>query len=326
MHMEEPIILGYACINTELRAHDIYVNRTFILKEFNKGIDETIKKAKVLALKNLYDLRRIIIWNELCGIKFMRMSSNMFPHITNHLAPSTYNLDFAKNILRKLGKLIKKYGHRVSFHPGQFNQLGTSNPDILKRTINELDIHCKVLDLMELDNNAVCIIHGGGAYGHKEDTLKIIEKNILNLPVHIRNRLCLENDEFTYGVTDLLPLCEKLNVVFCFDFFHHSIKNDTDLTHELLGRAIKTWTNKGLYPKFHISEQKENARKGTHSDFVINMPKILYDLPKMFNTKIYVTVEAKCKEQAIFKLFKKYFIRYNRGKKIYYIPKVLVNG
>jgi len=323
MYMEEPIILGYACINTELKAHDIYVNRTCILKNFS------IKKAKKLALKNLNDMRRIIIWNELCGIKFYRMSSGLFPHITNHLIPSiennnsVYTLDFAKNTLKNIGKLVKKFGHRVTFHPGQFNQLGTSDQEILKRTINELDMHCQILDTMELDNNSICIIHGGGSYGDKNGTLKILEKNILALPSHIKDRLCLENDEFVYGVTDLLPLCEKIMMPFCFDFFHHSIKNDTKITEDLMMRVVNTWLIRGMFPKFHISEQKPDGKIGAHGDMISSIPKILFILPELCKTKIYITIEAKYKEQAVFKLLKKYFNRYNVGRKIYYIPKVL---
>jgi hypothetical protein len=35
-----------------------------------------------------------------------------------------YTLDFAKDELKKAGDLAKKYGHRITFHPGQFCVVG----------------------------------------------------------------------------------------------------------------------------------------------------------------------------------------------------------
>ena len=52
----------------------------------------------------------------------------------------------------------------------------------------------------------------------------------------------------------------------------------------------------------HISEQKENARIGAHSDYIETIPDLLFKL----DTDIDIEVEAKQKELAIFKLYDKY--------------------
>ena len=47
----------------------------------------------------------------------MRMSSEMFPFASH--AKYGYDLAFAEEGLRAAGDLAKKYGHRLTMHPGQ---------------------------------------------------------------------------------------------------------------------------------------------------------------------------------------------------------------
>ena len=76
----------------------------------------------------------MILWNEQNGIKVMRMSSIMFPHISNPRIPS-YTIDFVKEQLKEVGKLAKKLNHRLTFHPGQYNVVGTPREDKFLKTI-----------------------------------------------------------------------------------------------------------------------------------------------------------------------------------------------
>ena len=45
----------------------------------------------------------------------------------------------SKNLLVGMGKMIKNYKHKVSFHPGQFNVLCSPKAEIVKKTIFELN-------------------------------------------------------------------------------------------------------------------------------------------------------------------------------------------
>jgi UV DNA damage endonuclease len=47
----------------------------------------------------------------------MRLSSEMFPFASH--AKYGYNLEFADKELKEAGDLAKKYGHRLTMHPGQ---------------------------------------------------------------------------------------------------------------------------------------------------------------------------------------------------------------
>ena len=75
----------------------------------------------------------MIEWNEQNGIKVFRLSSELFPHKTNPLVPS-YTFDFAVELLKQAGKLAKSYNQRLTFHPGQYNVIGTPNEEFFQKT------------------------------------------------------------------------------------------------------------------------------------------------------------------------------------------------
>ena len=69
--------------------------------------------------------------------------------------------------------------------------------------------------------------------------------------------------------------------------------------------VLETWKRRNIKPKFHVSEQG-SGRCGHHSDYIENIPQYLLDIPKKYNINIDIMIEAKKKELAIFKLYKKY--------------------
>lgn len=73
--------------------------------------------VKSLGLQNVWDFEKMIRWNEKYGIKFLRISSGMFPFASHE--KYGYSLDFAAEPLRKAGRLAMKFGHRLTTHPGQ---------------------------------------------------------------------------------------------------------------------------------------------------------------------------------------------------------------
>ena len=59
---------------------------------------------------------------------------------------------------------------------------------------------------MELDQNSVMVIHGGGIYKNKEETIERWCKNYEELPNNIKNRLVLENCEKNFSIKDCLKV------------------------------------------------------------------------------------------------------------------------
>ena len=60
---------------------------------------------------------------------------------------------------------------RLTFHPGQYNVIGTPRQEVLEHTYLDLGCHAQILDMMECDQNSVMVIHGGGIYGDKQSTI-----------------------------------------------------------------------------------------------------------------------------------------------------------
>jgi UV damage endonuclease UvdE len=220
------IKLGYACINTELREQGIFSSRSMVLKTLTDQARGGVELARKLAIQNIQDTKLILQWNEKHGIRFFRLTSELFPHLNNHLAGSAiadYKMDFAAPYLKELGAIAKRHGHRITAHPGQFVQLGTPRKDVLERSKLDLKTHADIFTMMGLtpELGSVMVVHGGGVFGNKSETLERWCKAYLTLPEYVRQFIVLENDEYGYGVLDLLPWCEKYDIPLVIDWFHN---------------------------------------------------------------------------------------------------------
>ena len=305
----KPIQLGLCCLNMTLRAQkpSVFMSRKMIMRTIKEqGID--VLKEKII--ENLNDLLQMIEWNERNGIKVFRLSSELFPHKTNPEIEN-YDYDFAKELLQKAGALARSYNQRLTFHPGQYNVIGTPNEKVLQKTIDDLGYHADVLDLMGMGPDSVMVIHGGGTYGDKEKTKERWCKQFKELPENVQKRLVLENCEKNFSIEDCLDVSKKVNVPVVFDTHHfecykllHPNENFADPS-VYMPLVLDTWIKKGIKPKFHVSEQG-SGRTGHHSDYIEVIPEYLLEIPEKYGIEIDIMIEAKMKEQAIFKLYTKY--------------------
>lgn len=165
-----------------------------------------------------------------------------------------------------------------------------------------------LLKLPEQQNkDAVMILHMGGVFGDKETAIQRFRENYANLSQSVKNRLVLENDDVSYHVHDLLPVCEELNIPMVLDFHHHNILFDPEHVREgtadvvdLYPRILATWTRKGITPKMHYSEPTPAAitprQRRKHNPRVSTLPPCPDTMDLM--------IEAKDKEQAVFQLMR----------------------
>ncbi|ORY72103.1 UV-damage endonuclease [Pseudomassariella vexata] len=331
--------LGYACLNTYLRLSNppVFSSRTCRISSIlehrhplqdpaqpehaTKNRPDKSKPAdaargqkyvEALGLANARDIVKMIRWNDKYGIKFMRLSSEMFPFASHEdygykLAP------FASAVLAEAGKGAGELGHRLTTHPGQFTQLGSPRPEVVRNAIRDLEYHNELLSLLRLpeqqNKDAVMVLHMGGTFGDKAATLKRFRENYAKLSQGIKARLVLENDDVSWTVHDLLPICEELNIPMVLDFHHHNILFDPDKVREgtkdimeLFPRIKATWDRKGITQKMHYSEPCAEAVTGRqrrkHSARVMTLPPCANDMDLM--------IEAKDKEQAVFNLMRNY--------------------
>ena len=311
------IQLGLCCINTELRKQKptVFVNRTCRLKTAQeKGLDH----VKSLAIQNLKDLLKILDWCYDHGIKSYRMSSDMFPHAGNprygESSPEgpRYSLEFAHDLLHEVGRKAKEYDIRLSFHPGQYNQVAAKSEKVFSNTVLDLSMHTHILDIIEEgidfgENRAILCIHGGGVYGDKKGTSERWIKQFRDLPENVQSRIAIENCEKCYSTEDCLYIAETLGIPHIHDTHHYSCYTllHPDETQKsvssMMDRILATWTKRGLKPYFHISQQG-SGKTGHHSDFITEIPDYMLEVP----ITVTMDVEAKAKEQAILKLVEIY--------------------
>lgn len=273
-------------------------------------MERGLEYVKGIGLKNAQDIAKMIKWNDKYGIKFMRLSSEMFPFASH--AEHGYSLAYASEVLAAAGRLASELGHRLTTHPGQFTQIGSPRKEVVAASVRDLEYHHEMLSLLslseQLDRDAVMILHMGGTYGDKLATLDRFRENYAKLSTGVKKRLVLENDDVSWSVHDLLPICEELNIPLVLDFHHHNIIFDPSVregTLDIIGlfdRIKATWTKKKITQKMHYSEPVASAvtprDRRKHSARVKTMPPCVPDMDLM--------IEAKDKEQAVFELMRTY--------------------
>lgn len=298
-------LFGYACINTELstlpKKDRIITNRSMIKKTFD---ERGIQYSSELSLENVKDLAKIVNWNHKKGIKFFRVSSEIFPWSSEYSLEDLPNFSQIKTGLELVGNLSRKYDQRLTFHPGPFNKLSSNNDVIVKNTIKDLETHGKIFDLMGFSKTHYnkINIHVGAAYDDKKKALYDFNKNLDKLSDSVRNRITVENDdkESLYSTKELYNDVYKVSQVpIVFDFHHHKFCNGGQTEEEALSLALSTWGS--TKPVVHYSESrsdeyKQKCKPQAHSDFI-------YNKINNYNLKFDCMIEAKMKEVALIKYF-----------------------
>lgn len=295
--------LGYACINMTLADKKITVNRGLTKKTFeSKGLPYVSE----LIILNIKDFIEIIKWNQQNNITNYRMSSEMFPWFTHYKLEYLPNFNTIQNLMKGAGSLIKKYNHKVSFHPGPFNCLASPTESVVTNTIYELEQHSRLIDLLELDETPFynINIHIGGVYNDKYKTITRFIENFNLLSDSLKKRLTLENDDSKNGYTieDLYLVYKDTNIPIVFDTLHYFC-NPGNLNYEdSFNLAYSTWNN--IIPEIHHSSSRKlyednSATIKTHADYI-------FDKINTCGKDVYVTIESKMKEKALLKYRKDY--------------------
>ncbi len=297
--MTKRLNLGYACICFTLSKEKIMTNRTMRKKTFeDKGLDYVSE----LALKNVEDLYKIVQWNKEKDIKLFRISSNIFPWMTEYEFTDLKDYDKIKSLMEEIGDYALKADQRLTMHPGPFNCLASPNPKVIAKTIKELDRHSEQFDMMgyKPSNYNKINIHVGGAYGDKKSTLARFVENFSLLNVNTQKRLVIENDDSPneYSVKDLFEgVYKKIGIPITFDYFHHKFNTGGLSEEEALKMASTTWP-KNIKQCCHYSESRrkekldETIRPQAHSD-------LIYNKINTYGLDPDIVIEAKHKELAI---------------------------
>jgi len=315
MALDEQLRLGYACLNTVLRAEDIFSSRGIRLETIShKGVQELER----LSLQNIEDTKTIVRWNEANGIRNFRLTSVLLPHFTNPRTGLNMNMGFAATQLYELGALANHLGHRITMHPDHFSYtIVSAKPEAVSHALADLSMHAEILDHMGMGPDSILCIHGPGTQGDRDATMRLWDVAYQRLPRNVRSRIALENTEHNYDVNVILATCERNGIPMALDWFHNSVADvKVDITDELMSRILDTWRRVGKRPVFHLSEQAPGKRVGTHSDMVEAIPEKLLKLPDTHRVALDIDLESKKKEEAVLYLYNKYATRTTVDKRL----------
>ncbi len=297
-----PIRFGYACLNTTLGEQGGF--RSMIKKTW---LEKGLPHASQIGVSNSERLCGIISWNNRYGVKVYRMSSTMFPWASEYRYDQLPDWSEIRKNLERAASLAAKGGQRLSFHPGQFNCLTSSNEKVVQNCLRDLKIHGELMDIMGLPRSpaAKINIHLGGSFGNKSAAIDQWCRNFERIPESVRTRLTLENDDkpSCFSVVDLKQVSDRTGCPIVFDFHHHKFCNGGLSEGDALLLAITTWPE-GVIPCTHYSESatKEGKKVNptSHSDLV-------YDKIPDYGQTFDCVIEAKMKEIAVFKQLRDWY-------------------
>ncbi|UFU01185.1 UV DNA damage repair endonuclease UvsE [Radiobacillus kanasensis] len=295
--------LGY--VSMSVQVENCSPSQTVTWKSFSNisDRDAAIGKVRSVAQSNIENCLRLLKHNNANGIKFFRMSSRIIPLATHEeLADWDYKAELTP-FFQELGGYARKKGMRVGFHPDHFVVLNTPKKEVLKQSIYNLVYHYNMLAAMGEEPVHKCVLHIGGSYGNKEESLERFIENWAKISPRIQNTVILENDDKTFNVEDVLYLSEKLEVPHVFDLHHHAANhNDSDWT-KYWERIVDTWKHSPSPVKIHISSPKSEKQFRAHADYVDSemfrqfMKEVSGTIPQ-----VDCMIEAKQKDAALFKL------------------------
>ena len=260
---------------------------------------EALSKLSRLCIQNADALLAALQYCSAHQIGCFRINSQILPVRTHPEAGyQVSDLPDGDEIIdrfRQCGIFALDNNIRTCFHPDQFVVLNSPRPDVVQKSIAELEYQAEVAEWTEAD---VINIHGGGAYGDKHKALDDLIRTIETLSPRIRSRLTLENDDKIFTPEDLLPVCRSVNIPLVYDAHHHRCNPDSLSVPQATNAAMSTWDRE---PLFHISSPLEGwdgPKPERHHDMID-----VQDFPKCWRRKsLTVEVEAKAKEVAVAQL------------------------
>ncbi|AKL95341.1 UV DNA damage endonuclease UvsE [Clostridium aceticum] len=298
------IRFGYVAI--ALNIHEGSPNKTITYKSFSQLPDDETKlyKLKSLTKQNLETTKRILIYNKAHNIMLYRFTSKLVPLVTH---PDVLKWDYTsefEDLYKSIGEFVLKNNLRVSAHPDHFTLINTPNDKVLSASLEDLEYHTKIFEAMGLtEKHAKLVLHVGGTYKNKKESMERFINNFNHIDVRYRNRIILENDDKSFTAKEVLEICQQLSIPMVLDIHHHWCNHHGENIIELLPSIFDTWKNEIVPPKIHASSPKDKKNIRAHADY-LDLPFLMDFIcnAKQYDRDFDIMIEAKKKDLALLKL------------------------
>ena len=289
------IRLGYVSISKTI---ENYISQhTITYTSYQKNND--IEKLDKIIKSNLNSLLEILKYNEKNNIHFYRISSNLIPLATKKEISFDYLEQYSNNY-KEIADIIKKTNIRVDMHPGNYCVLNSTKKDVVNASFDIINYHYNLLEKMQIQDKLIILHIGSSTLGKKNSLTRFIN-NFNKLPKYLQEIIVIENDDKVFNVEDCLYLSNKLNIPFVLDYHHFKCNNNGTKIEYYMENIIKSWKDKR--PKMHFSSSKNNKDIRSHSEY-INVDDFIdfINILKKNNKDIDIMIEAKAKDEALFRL------------------------
>lgn len=295
--------LGLVCISELLKKQDKSLAfKTMTRKRFLElDRDAALVELSSRILHNCKLTKQIILHCAANNISHYRISSCIAPLITDATLNISYDdlpdMQAIASALQDAGTTAQTCGVSVSSHPDQFNVLASYNPDVVDRSIKELNHQAYMLDLMGLpqDYSAPMCLHLNCSFdSSKEDIYQYINRfgsSFNNCDEGVRRRLVLENEDKGFWNCSNLYKYFSPFLPLVFDNLHDAV-NPSDFCHFKLFK--NTWRN--YTPIMHWSEGLPDKPR-SHAEFATHIPSVV-----AANTDCVWEFELKGKDEAILRI------------------------
>ena len=329
--------IGFACkwIDTVEQINGI--KATDSAKKYNTGtttIAWLSRQPQEVAEQKLWDLmvqnieatHQLIIKvsQQLMPLRMVRISSDLLPCYTHPTWQSFWKrpdvVSYAQTHFAKLGRMARYNDVKLSFHPGQFCVLASTDSGIVDRSIEEFEYHADMVRWMGYGQSFQDFkinVHISGRQGPDG-----IRKAYSRLSPEARNCITIENEELTHGLEECLTLSDICPIVL--DIHHNWLREGEYIspTDSRVQQVIDSWRD--VRPTMHYSISREDVlvdhdatimpnrdlllstgyKKGklrAHSNFYWNTP--VNDWALGFWDQFDIMSECKSKNLGSFKLF-----------------------
>lgn len=297
--------IGFACMRHEtIQNQKLSTTTLTALRRLDKR--EAREKLVKLAARNGKAVYNLVcsVASEHPYLRMVRIGTNVWPFY-DHVDYGPYEVSNSIKWLNKAREVAERHNVRLSFHPDQFNALGSDRKEVVDQTVRTLSV---VGVISEHLGATEIVLHCWGRGG-----VKAFRSNMAYLPDNVFNRLVVENDEFGVGTEPLLTLERPI----VLDAHHHWVNTGEWPEIELFEACANTWHDR--VPKIHYSyPRNDESRIGfpqldgsrtaarVHSDSFYNRTVSEYILRVAGQIGADIMVEAKHKDKARNKLFKLY--------------------
>ena len=292
------IRLGYVAISASIKNS---TSTPYPLTKFSK--EQDFKKLDNIIQSNLNALIETLIYNEKNNIHFYRVSSNLIPLSTAPSVHFNYITPY-KVLYQKIEKIYKRTNMRIDFHISQYCVLNSTRKEVITASIELLKYHYNLLKAMNIKEKIIVLHIGGNTFGKKNSLSRFIN-TFQTLPKYLQEIITIENDDKIFNIKDCLYLSNKLNIPVTLDYHHHQCNSTEEPLENYLEQIFSTWKKKNIPPKIHFSSPKSKKEIRSHNNYIDSDTFISFlEILKNYSTNIDIMLEAKKKDEALFRLIR----------------------